>query len=242
MRANPEQANQLSSIRHFYDSTYYGEATPVTKVCRHLASLALKVGIRQGQQVLDVACGTGEWLLACQQRGAAPSGVDLSVKAVDLCKKSLGAGEFHATAAESLPFGDGCFDVVTCLGSLEHFVNPERALQEMFRVAKADATVIILVPNADFLTRRLGLFAGTYQVDAKEEVRSLAEWERLFTEAGLVVETRWKDLHVLNWSWISRRPRRWAPLRAAQALALVAWPMRWQYQVYHRCRIRREDG
>jgi hypothetical protein len=26
-----------------------------------------------------------------------------------------------------------------------------------------------------------------------------------------------------------------APLRALQALALVFWPLRWQYQVYHLC-------
>lgn len=241
MRAPSKPANQLAEIRHFYDATYYGEATPVTTVCRHLSNLALKIGIRKNQQVLDVACGTGEWLLACQRAGALPNGVDLSAKAIDLCKKTLASGEFHATPAESLPFGDGRFDVVTCLGSLEHFVEPERALREMVRVAKPDATVVILVPNADFLTRRLGLFAGTYQVDAKEEVRTLSEWERLFADAGLVVEARWKDLHVLNWEWISRRPRRWSPLRAAQALALVAWPMRWQYQVYHCCRIRKTD-
>jgi hypothetical protein len=106
----------------------------------------------------------------------------------------------------------------------------------MVRVAKPDATFVLLVPNKDFLTRRLGLYSGTYQVDAKEEVRTLSEWQRLFNEAGLVVEERWRDLHVLSWSWIASGAWYAIPLRAFQALALALWPVQWQYQVYHRCR------
>ena len=92
---------------------------------------------------------------------------------------------------------------------------------------------MILVPNKDFLTRRLGLYAGTRQVDAKEVVRTLEEWRALFEQAGLKVEARWKDLHVLSWRWISLG--RWyrVPLRFAQAIMLAVWPLRWQYQVYH---------
>jgi len=32
-----------------------------------------------------------------------------------------------------------------------------------------------------------------------------------------------------------------APLRAAQALALAAWPLSWQYQVYHLCAAGSDD-
>ena len=128
------------------------------------------------QQVLDVACGVGNWLLACKQLGASTSGVDLSERAIAACKSVMPEGDFYAGPAESLPFEDERFDVVTCLGSLEHFVDPGNALKEMLRVAKDNATFLLLVPNADFLTRRLGFFTGTDQVDAKEEVRTLDEW------------------------------------------------------------------
>jgi SAM-dependent methyltransferase len=175
-------------------------------------------------------------LLACRQVGAAVAGVDLSEKAIEICRLQMPDGAFHAQAAENLPFADRSFDLVTCLGSLEHFVKPVQALQEMSRVAKDDADFILLVPNADFLTRKLGLFSGTYQVDAKEVVRTLEEWQDIFNQAGLVVQKRWKDLHVLNREWICKG--RWfqIPLRLAQALVLPIWPLRWQYQVYHLCR------
>jgi ubiquinone/menaquinone biosynthesis C-methylase UbiE len=240
MNSHNNEGKQLSEIRTFYDSIYYASSKQVSVVSRHLRRLARKIGVHQGAQVLDVACGIGEWLLACQELGAAVNGVDLSEKAIEVCKATFQQGEFYATPAESLPFDDKRFDVVTCLGSLEHFVDPRKALKEMVRVAKADATFVLLVPNKDFLTRRLGLYSGTYQVDAKEEVRTLAEWEKLFNTSGLVVHERWKDLHVLSWSWISSGAWYAIPLRIIQALALSVWPLKWQYQVYHLCRVRNQ--
>ena len=103
----------------------------------------------------------------------------------------------------------------------------------MVRVAKPNAQFLILVPNLDFLTRKLGLYGGTQQVDAKEEVRTLEAWNDIFEEAGLTVTSRWKDLHVLSRSWIKQgRPLLW-PMRVIQAALLATWPLRWQYQVYH---------
>ncbi|MAY02265.1 MAG: SAM-dependent methyltransferase [Gammaproteobacteria bacterium] len=229
-----KEARDLEEIKDFYDSVYYRDRH-IRPPRRHEVNLAKQMQVNRASRVLDVACGTGEWLLACQQLGAKVAGVDLSEKAIEICKEQMSAGEFYAQAAESLPFAENSFDLVTCLGSLEHFVNPVQALTEMRRVATDQARFILLVPNADFLTRKLGLFSGTYQVDAKEVVRTLEEWQDIFNQAGLTVKRRWKDLHILNWEWICKG--RWfqIPLRIAQALALPLWPLRWQYQVYHLC-------
>jgi hypothetical protein len=68
-----------------------------------------------------------------------------------------------------------------------------------------------------------------------EDVLDLTEWDRLFRAAGLRVIERWRDLHPLSWQWIFQgRALAW-PIRAVQALALAAWPVKWQYQVYHYC-------
>lgn len=225
----------LNEMKSFYDDVYYADADKPLQGSTHLRNLAGKIGVDRGDAVLDVACGLGEWLLVCQERGATVAGVDLSDRAIEFCKKHLANGDFHAVPAERLPYPDSSFDVVTCLGSLEHFVDPVVALKDMARVAKPDAKFLLLVPNADFLTRKLGLFGGTNQKDAKEVVRTLAEWERLFIAAGLNLADKWKDLHVLSWSWISMNGWLAVPLRALQVLMLPLWPMRWQYQVYHLC-------
>ncbi len=234
---NTDQGIDLEEIREFYDEVYYSGASASTtrRIPKHYFRLFKRLKINRGANVLDVACGTGEWLDACAHENCIVSGVDLSAKAIAVCQERLPQGEFYAQPAESLPFDDNRFDAVTCLGSLEHFVDPVSSLKEMARVAKADAKIIILVPNKDFLTRKLGLFGGTYQVDAKEVVRTLEEWDTLFVAGGLSVADRWKDLHVLDVGWIKKGKIYTWPFRALQALLLVIWPLRWQYQVYHRC-------
>lgn len=235
-----EQDIDQEKIRDFYDNVYYSGATAsnVSRVPGHYFRLFKRLGITAGSAVLDVACGTGEWLDVCSGKGCSVAGVDLSAKAIAICAERLPQGTFFAQPAETLPFADRTFDVITCLGSLEHFVDPVSSLQEMARVAKADAKIILLVPNKDFLTRKLGLFGGTYQVDAQEVVRTLEAWDKLFAAGGLAVEERWKDLHVLTFSWIKKGKIYMWPLRAVQALLLAVWPLRWQYQVYHRCAVR----
>ena len=74
------------------------------------------------------------------------------------------------------------------------------------------------------------------QVAAREVVRTIDESENIFQESGLTVEERWRGLHVLNPGWI-RQGLKWMwPVRGAQALILAIWPIRWQYQIYFRCR------
>lgn len=227
--------DNFSEIRDFYNNTYYASASETVRPSLHHLKLAKKLNIASGIDVLDVACGVGEWLSACQMRGASVSGIDISGEAIKRCKNNL-AGDFFEQPAEKLPFEDKKFDVVTCLGSLEHFIDPAAALDEMVRVLRDDGVLVILVPNIDFLTRKLGIFTGTYQVDVKEEARSLGDWDKLFQASGVVVERKWKDLHVLSLSWICRGKPYLIPLRFLQAIALLFWPLCWQYQVYHQCR------
>jgi len=224
--------SEHEEIKSFYDTVYYKDASVAVSTSNHLSRLAGKF-VTPGQQVLDVACGTGNWLLAAAGRGAQPSGIDLSTRAIDICQQNMPEGEFHAGPGESLPFEDNRFDLITCLGSLEHFLDPVAAVKEMVRTSKDDAKFIILVPNADFLTRRLGLYKGTYQTAAREEVRTLEEWDNIFRSGGLQTIKRWKDLHMLSWDWIALGGWEHMPLRTLQALALPFWPLRWQYQVYH---------
>lgn len=230
---------QDEAVQRFYDEVYHRGARPAALPSRHLCALARRAGPFWERELLDVACGTGEWLMAASACGAIPAGVDISRVALDACRVALPNAELQCASAEQLPFSDGRFDVVSCLGALEHFGDPLKALREMKRVAKADAKFLLLVPNADFPPRRLGLYGGTEQSAAREEVLTLPQWQSLFESAGLKIDQRWRDLHVVSPAWICRgTPLRW-PLRAAQALALPLWPLSWQYQVYHLCSARR---
>jgi SAM-dependent methyltransferase len=236
MKNQIQQSIEPEKIRDFYNQVYYKGASPNKKILLHFKRLVSKLPIQKGYRVLDVACGTGQWLLAVHDVGCHTAGIDISSKAIEVCKINLPDGEFYTGPAETLPFDDKRFNMVSCLGALEHFLDPNKALKEMVRTAKDDAFFLLLVPNAGFLTRRLGLFKGTAQLDIKEEWQTLDSWEQLFEESGLQIEKRWKDLHVLSWAWIGARNWYHVPLRALQAIALIFWPLSWQYQVYHLCR------
>lgn len=227
-----------TEIKEYYDSTYYAGDEVVSRGrSRHLQALARRLRIEPGTKVLDVACGRGEWLSVARDLGAEVSGIDISEKAVKSCLSALPGADVKQGVAESLPWQDGRFDLVTCLGSLEHFIDPVAAIRDMVRVAKDDARFLLLVPNSGFLTARLGLYGGTNQTDVREEIRSLPQWKALFESGGLRVDERWKDLHVLSPRWILMNGWLVAPLRALQALALPLWPLSLQYQVYHLCRV-----
>ncbi len=123
-----DQRIDLEEIREFYDEVYYSDASAsgASRIPKHYFRLFKRLEIGRGANVLDVACGTGEWLEACAGENCSVSGVDLSAKATAICRERLPQGEFFAQPAETLPFDDDSFDVVTCLGSLEHFVDPEQ--------------------------------------------------------------------------------------------------------------------
>ena len=223
-------------IKKFYDKIYYKDSSEKLIISQHLKKLAINCHLKADDKVLDIGCGKGNWLLACSKFGIEPFGIDLSDKAISICKANMPEDNFFAQPAESLPFPDNKFNLVTCLGSLEHFVDQLGSLQEMVRVAKSDASFIILVPNKNFLTRKLGLYSGTYQTDAREIVRTPEEWENLFRQAGLEVSKKRKDLHVLSWEWITLDKWYTVPVRSIQAILLALWPLKWQYQIYYFCK------
>jgi len=236
-----ERDRTHSEVAEFYNRVYHRDARWNDRIDRHLADLARRLAVRSGQRVLDIGCGTGDWLKACAEAGATVDGIDISESAVEVCRQRLPGGEFHCAPAEVLPFPDAHYDLVTCLGSLEHFLDQHGALREMVRVARPDARVLILVPNAGFPTYRLGLYRGTQQQSIRETIRPLEEWTAMLAECGLRVDERWRDLHMANAPWVLRRPYMMVPLRLLQLAALWVWPLGWQYQVYHLCR-RASDG
>lgn len=93
--------------------------------------------------ILDVGCGTGANIEMLAKFGEA-EGVDVSDDALEFCKqKGLKA---HKGLAESLPFADESFDVVTALDVIEHLDDDIAGLKEMRRVLKTGGKTLIFVP------------------------------------------------------------------------------------------------
>ena len=105
---------------------------------------------KPGDRVLDVACGGGYLLMEAERAGLEPHGIDIAQAAIDRAKTFAPNANLVRGDAENLPYDDASFDIVTCLGSLEHFLSPPKALEEMRRVLKPDGRAVIVVPNQWF--------------------------------------------------------------------------------------------
>lgn len=145
-----------------------------------------------GRRLLDVACGEGVLPnIAREQFQLDAYGSDLSLAGLRIAGDEGGSG-FVAGSGEGLPFADASFDYVTCIGSLEHFLDMEASVREMARVLRPDGTAMILVPNTYSLTSNIynAMKHGRSSIDYQPLQRYLAraEWAMLIEANGLDVE------------------------------------------------------
>ena len=92
--------DEVEKIKAFYDNVYYKNTTTDIVPTRHHRNLIRKLEITASSEVLDVACGTGAFLAACQEKGADIAGVDLSKVAIEVCRANFPGGTFHACSAD----------------------------------------------------------------------------------------------------------------------------------------------
>jgi SAM-dependent methyltransferase len=102
-------------------------------------------GIRSGNQVLDVACGTGVVAVTAARRGARVTGLDLTPELLEVARENARTAavaiEWHEGDAESLPFQSETFDIVVSQFGHMFAPRPEVAVAEMLRVLKPGGTI-----------------------------------------------------------------------------------------------------
>jgi SAM-dependent methyltransferase len=97
-------------------------------------------GARRGR-VLDVACGPGVVTAALAKDASAVVAFDATEQMLDkararCARAGLANVAFRTGDAENLPFDDAAFDGVVTRLAIHHFANPQRALDDMFRVLR----------------------------------------------------------------------------------------------------------
>ncbi len=102
--------------------------------------------IRPGARVLDVGCGSGEFLDVAQKQGCSVVGIDPGSTYVDFARSAYGV-DVLPVAWNEATFGDGAFDVISCHHVLEHLREPVAALRAMVRWLKPDGRIYLSVPD-----------------------------------------------------------------------------------------------
>ncbi|MFK7739337.1 MAG: class I SAM-dependent methyltransferase [Planctomycetota bacterium] len=214
-------------VAAWFDETYRRKGLRYLRPPRAYPVFLQLLGLTAGKRHLDVACGPGLVLQAARERGIEASGVDLSSEAIALASRLLPGIDARVGNAEELPFDSETFDGVTCLGSLERFLDREKALKEMVRVAKHDARFCFLVRNASTLVWRVwreGL--GHREVQGHQDAMTITSWSELFARCGLrivrVLPDQWPRQR-----WWQRLPGQTPRPGRDERLASSWLPLRW---------------
>ena len=98
----------------------------------------------QGKYVLEAGCGAGRFTEVLLERGALVTSVDLS-EAVEANQDNFPQNAAHRIAQADilkLPFAPRQFDVVLCLGVVQHTPDPEQTIAALYNQVKPSGWLI----------------------------------------------------------------------------------------------------
>lgn len=201
------RAASLAELQASYDALYQGWMGQHKNLGQAERILDL-LEVGPGTSLLDVACGLGYVLDMAQARGARAVGLDLSSRALALGREESPGRRLVLGNGERLPYASSCFDAVVCLGSLEHFIDPEAGAREMARVLKPGGRAAILLPNSHHLRAVYNVWRfGEILPDLQdfEQFATRREWEGMLARSGLRVRATFK--YDTGWARIYRPGR-----------------------------------
>ncbi len=141
---------------YLYDLLY---ATNLKGLRKWLAEIAEIIKADSGHFILETSIGTGQQLRNLKNHGINGHffGNDISFGMLKKCRKNLKKWGIDAGLvqgnAESLPFGDGIFDVVFHVGGFNFFNDKEKAIREMIRVGKPGAKMYVVDESIELIKK-----------------------------------------------------------------------------------------
>jgi SAM-dependent methyltransferase len=152
------------------------------------AQLVKFSGVKPGQQVLDVACGTGVVAVTAARAGARVTALDLTPELLERARFNSQTAavevEWHEGDVEKLPFKDATYDVV--LSQFGHIFapRPDLAISQMLRVLKPGGTIAFSTWPPDQMVGRMFRLTASYMPPPPPGVSPPTQWG----EEGIIRE------------------------------------------------------
>jgi 2-polyprenyl-3-methyl-5-hydroxy-6-metoxy-1,4-benzoquinol methylase len=157
-------------LQELYAHDYHSHASPARRVTGIAAVLKdlclvpyrLRYGNERGsfppfggKRLLDVGCGTGEYVASMAALGWRCTGIDISETAVATARRRVPDATFVRGAPGDEKFDGAFFDAVTLWHTLEHVPSPSDVVDWVSRLLVPGGRAVVGVPNFGSLEARL---------------------------------------------------------------------------------------
>lgn len=204
---------------------------------REYVAMHQHLDVSEGDQLLDVACGSGLALELARARGAVVSGIDASTRLIAIAMDRVPGADVRVGDMAALPWTDGSFDVVTSFRGL--WATTPEALGEARRVLRPGGRVSMTTWG--HVKASPGLWALTpftlatdERVSAQGKMKSLGRpgvGEALLAEAGFVGVRR----HQVPFAWEFPDPETFARMLASTGPAYEAMQSVGEEEFHRHC-------
>jgi len=145
--------------------------------------VAAEAEVREGDRVLDVACGTGALTVAVAAmvgKSGSVVGLDINPEMLAVARGKPAQIEWLEGRAEALPLPDETFDAVVSQFGFMFFDDKPQALREMMRVLKPGGGLAVAVCDAVENSPGYGAFALLLDRQGQHSIRVNDRWRICF--------------------------------------------------------------
>lgn len=140
-----------------------------------------------GKTILDVGCGTGDFLQTAKNNSWNVYGIEPNEKARAIANSKTRNQVFDTNTLQE--FESGAFDVITLWHVLEHLPNLETEIQNLNRLLKPNGRLVIAVPNfKSYDAKHYNAFWAAYDVPRHLWHFSQTSISKLFSKHNLEIE------------------------------------------------------
>ncbi len=148
---------------------------------------------QENKVVLDMSCGAGRLAYLVKQKyNCHIIGIDIAPFPLFFAKSSENSIFWINSDGEKLPIKSRSIDYLFNIGSIEHYLNPEKGIQEIARVLKPSGKACILLPNLFGLLGNIKFvwkFGEAYDDGQPlQRYATLNSWRNLLLDNNLTIE------------------------------------------------------
>lgn len=145
--ATEESKKEFSKI--FNETDYLRGGSP------YYAHIINLLNPEKNRKILDVGYGRGFFLKSIEEKELKLYGIDFCDGAIESASKIIKNAKLFTGDIHQTNFKDKEFDYITCLGVIEHLIEPSKGVKEIVRILKDDGTVIFTIPNSYYASINL---------------------------------------------------------------------------------------